>query len=43
MGLGWGEVEMDSRDILEAELTQFGVIRYWREWSALSSSQKCED
>lgn len=38
--VGMEETKVDSRDILEAELTEFGVTRYWREWAALSSSQK---
>ena len=37
--VGVEETKVDSRDILEAE-TEFGVTRYWREWAALSSSQK---
>ena len=38
--VGMEETKVDSWDILEAELTEFGVTRYWREWAALSSSQK---
>lgn len=38
--VGVEETKVDSRDILKAELTEFGVTRYWREWAALSSSQK---
>lgn len=33
------EVKTVSRDTLETELTNFGVIRFWKEWSALSTSQ----